>query len=318
MSDTATADRPERHGGTNPAQPRRRRVARADAPRDARGPQPRDGRAARPRPALERRGCRRRGPRGARGGRRLGSALTDRPHARRVRPPRRCSTSTARSWPSWSRWTWARRSLTRAARSAAGIESVEAACGLPHVLKGESLTGVAQGVDVDLIRQPVGVVAAITPFNFPAMIPLWFLPYAIATGNTFILKPSEQDPLAGERIVELAQDGQGDTRRRDQPRPRRPRRGQRPARAPRHRRDLVRRLGGDRPPRRLTAAAHGKRVQALGGAKNSMVVMPDADPDADDDRNLQLRLRSRGAALPGRLDRGRWSATAASRTARWT
>ena len=136
-----------------------------------------------------------------------------------------------------------------------GIESVEAACGLPHVLKGESLTGVAGGVDVDLIRQPVGVVAAITPFNFPAMIPLWFLPYAIATGNSFILKPSEQDPLASERIVELAQ-GIAEI----------PAgvinlvHGAREAvssllRAPRDRRDLVRRLGGHRAVRRL----HGLR-----------------------------------------------------------
>jgi malonate-semialdehyde dehydrogenase (acetylating) / methylmalonate-semialdehyde dehydrogenase len=62
---------------------------------------------------------------------------------------------------------------------------------------------VARGVDVEMVRQPVGVVAAITPFNFPAMIPLWFLPYAVAAGNAFILKPSEQDPLAAERIIEL-------------------------------------------------------------------------------------------------------------------
>ena len=84
-----------------------------------------------------------------------------------------------------------------------GIESTEAACGIPHLLKGENLEGVATGVDVELIRQPVGVCAAITPFNFPAMIPLWFLPYAIACGNTFILKPSERDPRPSERIVEL-------------------------------------------------------------------------------------------------------------------
>jgi len=160
-----------------------------------------------------------------------------------------------------------------------GIESVEAACGLPHVLKGESLTGVARGVDVDLIRQPVGVVAAITPFNFPAMIPLWFLPYAIATGNSFILKPSEQDPLASERIVELAQGI-----------PEIPAgvinlvHGAREAVG-----SLLEHPGidaisfvGSAATARLvasTASATGKRVQALGGAKNSMVVMPDADPD---------------------------------------
>src|SRR5919204_234576 len=85
-----------------------------------------------------------------------------------------------------------------------GIESVESAAAIPHLLKGETLEGVATGLDVEMVRQPVGVVAAITPFNFPAMIPLWFLPYALAAGNAFVLKPSEQDPLAAERIVELA------------------------------------------------------------------------------------------------------------------
>ena len=90
-----------------------------------------------------------------------------------------------------------------------GIESTEAACAIPHLLKGEGLEGVATGVDVDLVRQPVGVVAAITPFNFPAMIPLWFLPFAIACGNTFVLKPSERDPRPSERIFELINDGNG-------------------------------------------------------------------------------------------------------------
>ena len=84
-----------------------------------------------------------------------------------------------------------------------GIESVESAAAIPHLLKGETLEGVAAGVDVELVRQPVGVVAAITPFNFPAMIPLWFLPYAVACGNAFLLKPSERDPRPAERICEL-------------------------------------------------------------------------------------------------------------------
>lgn len=159
-----------------------------------------------------------------------------------------------------------------------GIESVEAACGLPHVLKGENLAGVAQGVDVELIRQPVGVVAAITPFNFPAMIPLWFLPYAIATGNAFILKPSEQDPLTSERIVELI-DGIAEipagvvslvhggreavTSLLEHPGI-----------------DAISFVGSAATARFVatTASAHGKRVQALGGAKNAMVVMPDANP----------------------------------------
>ncbi|HEX8959600.1 MAG TPA: aldehyde dehydrogenase family protein, partial [Solirubrobacterales bacterium] len=84
-----------------------------------------------------------------------------------------------------------------------GIESVESAAAIPHLLKGEALEGVAAGVDVELVRQPVGVVAAITPFNFPVMIPLWFLPYAIACGNSFILKPSEQDPRPAALIMEI-------------------------------------------------------------------------------------------------------------------
>src|SRR3954449_12405688 len=84
-----------------------------------------------------------------------------------------------------------------------GIESVESAAAIPHLLKGENLEGVASGVDVELVRQPVGVVAAITPFNFPAMIPLWFLPYAIACGNSLVLKPSEQDPRPAGLIAEI-------------------------------------------------------------------------------------------------------------------
>jgi malonate-semialdehyde dehydrogenase (acetylating)/methylmalonate-semialdehyde dehydrogenase len=159
-----------------------------------------------------------------------------------------------------------------------GIESCEAAIGMPHLLKGENLEGVATGLDVELVRQPVGVVAAITPFNFPAMIPLWFLPYAVAAGNAFILKPSEQDPLAAERIVELA-NGLGVFPQGlinlvhgahdvvdgllDHPGV-----------------DAISFVGSARTARYVAgrASANGKRVQALGGAKNSMVVMPDADP----------------------------------------
>lgn len=159
-----------------------------------------------------------------------------------------------------------------------GIESVEAAAAVPHLVKGENLEGVAGGVDVELVRQPVGVVAAITPFNFPAMIPLWFLPYAIATGNTFVLKPSEQDPLTSQRIMQLI-DALPDL----------------PAgvvNLVHGGRDAVSALldhpgidaisfVGSAATARLIAsrsAAAGKRVQALGGAKNAMIVMPDADP----------------------------------------
>ena len=160
-----------------------------------------------------------------------------------------------------------------------GIESTEVACGVPTLMKGENLEGVATGVDVEMWRQPVGVVAAITPFNFPAMIPLWFLPYAIACGNTFILKPSERDPRTPQRIVELvagideipdgvvnivhgAHDAVNGLL--DHPGI-----------------DAISFVG------QASTALHvmdrgtrsGKRVQALGGAKNSMVVMDDADLD---------------------------------------
>ncbi len=158
-----------------------------------------------------------------------------------------------------------------------GIESVEAACAVPHLMKGENLEGVAAGVDVELVRQPVGVVAAITPFNFPVMIPLWFLPYAVATGNTFVLKPSEQDPLASRRLFELmatvAEIPAGVVNLVHG--------GREAVNALLHHPevDAVSFVGSAATARYIaaTAAAEGKRVQALGGAKNSMVVMPDAD-----------------------------------------
>jgi malonate-semialdehyde dehydrogenase (acetylating) / methylmalonate-semialdehyde dehydrogenase len=158
-----------------------------------------------------------------------------------------------------------------------GIESTEAACGIPHLLKGENLEGVAAGVDVELVRQPVGVVAAITPFNFPAMIPLWFLPFAIACGNSFILKPSERDPRPSELIFELidsvseippgvcnlvhgARDAVNGLL--DHPGI-----------------DAISFVGQARTARYIAerSASTGKRFQALGGAKNSLVVMPDAE-----------------------------------------
>src|SRR5690349_19028167 len=84
-----------------------------------------------------------------------------------------------------------------------GIENVEHACGIPSLMMGQSLEDIAAGIDCEYFRQPMGVFAAITPFNFPAMVPFWFWPYAIATGNTFILKPSEQVPLSQQRVFEL-------------------------------------------------------------------------------------------------------------------
>lgn len=158
-----------------------------------------------------------------------------------------------------------------------GIESVEAASAIPHLLKGETLEGVARGIDVELVRQPVGVVAAITPFNFPAMIPLWFLPFAIATGNAFVLKPSERDARPSALIFELI-----DAIEEIPPGV---------ANLVHGGREAVNALldhpgvdaisfVGQAPTARYVAeraTATGKRVQALGGAKNAMVVMPDAD-----------------------------------------
>jgi malonate-semialdehyde dehydrogenase (acetylating)/methylmalonate-semialdehyde dehydrogenase len=158
-----------------------------------------------------------------------------------------------------------------------GIESVESAAAIPHLLKGETLEGVAAGVDVELVRQPVGVVAAITPFNFPAMIPLWFLPYAIACGNSFILKPSEQDPRPAELIVEIA-----DAVEEIPPGVVNLVHGGRAAvtailEDPGI--DAISFVGRAETARIVAEGAvrTGKRVQALGGAKNSLVVMPDAD-----------------------------------------
>ncbi|MGZ5315165.1 MAG: CoA-acylating methylmalonate-semialdehyde dehydrogenase [Solirubrobacterales bacterium] len=158
-----------------------------------------------------------------------------------------------------------------------GIESVESAAAIPHLLKGENLEGVARGVDVELVRQPVGVVAAITPFNFPAMIPLWFLPYAVACGNSFILKPSERDPRPSQRIVELIAEAEifppgvvnlvhGGREAvegiLDHPGI-----------------DAISFVGQATTARLIAtrSAETGKRVQALGGAKNSLIVADDAD-----------------------------------------
>jgi len=159
-----------------------------------------------------------------------------------------------------------------------GIENVEVACGIPTLMQGYSLEDVARGIDEAVWRQPLGVVAAVTPFNFPGMIPLWFLPYAIACGNTFILKPSERVPLTAQRLFELlAETGL-------------------PA-------GVVNLIHGarsavdallDHPAVRAVsfvgstpvakyiygrAAANGKRVQCQGGAKNYVVVLPDAEMD---------------------------------------
>jgi malonate-semialdehyde dehydrogenase (acetylating)/methylmalonate-semialdehyde dehydrogenase len=161
-----------------------------------------------------------------------------------------------------------------------GLEVIEFACGIPQLLKGEYTEGVSTGVNVHSLRQPLGVVAGITPFNFPAMVPLWMFPLAIACGNTFVLKPSEKDPSASLFLAELMAEAgfpdgvfnvvQGDKVAVD--------------RILTHPDVAAVSFVGSTPVARHvyeTAAAQGKRVQALGGAKNHMVVLPDADiPEA--------------------------------------
>ena len=157
-----------------------------------------------------------------------------------------------------------------------GIECVEVACGTPSLMMGYGLENIASGIDCNVIRQPVGVCAAIAPFNFPAMVPLWFLPFAIGTGNTFILKPSEQVPLSQKRILELL--AQCDL----PPGVVNLVNGGREAVEAICDHPGIRAVSfvGSTPVARTVyqRATHaGKRVQALGGAKNFIVVMPDAD-----------------------------------------
>ncbi len=163
-----------------------------------------------------------------------------------------------------------------------GIENVEYACGIPTLMMGETLEDVAPGIDCETIRQPLGVFGVITPYNFPVMIPLWFWPAAIACGNTVVLKPSEQDPLTHQRIVELAAQAgipsgvlnvvHGDRAASE---------------ALLEHPDVkgISSVGSSATAQTIyrTAAGTGKRVQALGGAKNHMIVMPDADYDFSSD-----------------------------------
>ena len=174
-----------------------------------------------------------------------------------------------------------------------GQEAVEFACGIPHLLKGGFTEGASSEVDVYSIRQPVGVCAVISPFNFPAMVPMWFFPIAIAAGNTVILKPSEKDPSASNFLAALwAEAGLPD--------------------------GVFTVLHGDKvavdgllehpdvkavsfvgstPVARYvyeTGTQHGKRVQALGGAKNHMVVLPDADLDLAADAAVNAGFGSAG------------------------
>jgi malonate-semialdehyde dehydrogenase (acetylating) / methylmalonate-semialdehyde dehydrogenase len=159
-----------------------------------------------------------------------------------------------------------------------GLEVVEFVCGAPHLLKGEYSDSVGTGVDAYNFRQPLGVVAGVTPFNFPVMVPMWMFPVALACGNTFVLKPSERDPSAPLRLAELLREAglpdgvfnvvNGDKAAVDA---------------------LLAHPGvaaisfvGSTPVARrvyLDGTSNGKRVQALGGAKNHMVILPDADLD---------------------------------------
>jgi malonate-semialdehyde dehydrogenase (acetylating)/methylmalonate-semialdehyde dehydrogenase len=161
---------------------------------------------------------------------------------------------------------------------ARGIEVIEFACGIPQLLKGEFTDQIARGIDAWSMRQPLGVVAGITPFNFPVMVPMWMFPIAIACGNTFVLKPSERDPspsLLHARLLKQAglPDGvfnvvQGDKTVVD-------------ALLDHHQVEAISFVGSTPIAEYIYArgSAAGKRVQALGGAKNHMVVMPDADMD---------------------------------------
>lgn len=174
-----------------------------------------------------------------------------------------------------------------------GIEVVEFACGIPHLLKGSFSENVSREVDSWSLRQPLGVVAGVTPFNFPAMVPMWMFPVAIACGNTFVLKPSDRDPSVALRLAELwAEAGLPD--------------------------GVFNVVNGDREAVDAllvhpdvaavsfvgstpiaqhvftTATAHGKRVQALGGAKNHMVVLPDADLDVAADAAVAAAYGSAG------------------------
>jgi malonate-semialdehyde dehydrogenase (acetylating)/methylmalonate-semialdehyde dehydrogenase len=174
-----------------------------------------------------------------------------------------------------------------------GLEVVEFACGIPHLLKGGFSHNVSTDVDVHALRQPLGVVAVISPFNFPAMVPMWFFPVAIAAGNAVVLKPSEKDPSAANFLAGLwAEAGlpegvfnvvHGDKVAVD--------------RLLEHPDVAAVSFVGSTPVARYvyeTGTRHGKRVQALGGAKNHMVVLPDADLELAADAAVSAGFGSAG------------------------
>lgn len=174
-----------------------------------------------------------------------------------------------------------------------GLEVVEFACGGPHLLKGEVTENVGTNIDSHSLRQPIGVVAGITPFNFPAMVPMWMFPVALACGNTFILKPSERDPSASMFYADLIKEAgfpegvfnivHGDKLAVDT--------------LLEHPDVEALSFVGSTPIAKYiyeTGAQHGKRVQALGGAKNHMLVMPDADMDKTVDALMGAAYGSAG------------------------
>ncbi|HVU72700.1 MAG TPA: CoA-acylating methylmalonate-semialdehyde dehydrogenase [Mycobacteriales bacterium] len=176
---------------------------------------------------------------------------------------------------------------------ARGLECVEFACGIPHLMKGAHSSEVSTGVDVHTALEPLGVVAGITPFNFPVMVPLWMIANALATGNTFILKPSEKDPSASLFIADLITQAsfppgvfnvvQGDVEAVN-------------ALLEHPDVDAVSFVGSTPVARYIyeTGTKLGKRVQALGGAKNHMVVLPDAEIDAAADAAINAAYGSAG------------------------
>jgi malonate-semialdehyde dehydrogenase (acetylating)/methylmalonate-semialdehyde dehydrogenase len=176
---------------------------------------------------------------------------------------------------------------------ARGLENLEFACGIPHLLKGDFSEQVSTGIDVYQIRQPLGVVVGITPFNFPAMVPMWMFANAIACGNTFVLKPSEKDPSASLFMAELLKEAgvpdgvfnvvQGDKVAVD--------------RLLEHPDVRAISFVGSTPIAKHiyeTGTKNGKRVQALGGAKNHMIVLPDADVDMAADAAVSAAYGSAG------------------------
>ena len=205
-----------------------------------------------------------------------------------------CSTPTARRWPRLVTAEHGKVLSDAEGEVARGLENLEFACGVPHLLKGAYSEQVSTGVDVHSIAQPLGVVAGITPFNFPAMVPLWMMSNAIACGNCFLLKPREKDPSASLLLADLLwkqaglPDGvynviQGDRVAVD--------------RILEHPDIAAVSFVGSTPIARHiyeTGSRHGKRVQALGGAKNHMVVLPDADVDVAADAAVSAGYGSAG------------------------